>query len=173
MGGKVLDAGDIIATLEGWTVIGYGKSQVPMFNRLPFERKRDFHKKSRETHRGMEALDEALSELSLRCRAEDAAKAAYLLCAPDREMNADIIKELGEYLRELTQDGMIRSGDYPREKSEISVTLTLSQLSEVDRVRDFYNKSAELIPVFKKRQEMIESSLKDVEEAAKDIPSLL
>jgi cell division GTPase FtsZ len=173
IGGKVLDAGDIIATLEGWTVIGHGKSQVPMFRRLPFEKTRDFHQKSRETHRGMEAMDQALSELSLRCRPEDAGKAVYLLCAPHREMNADIVKELGGYLRELTQDGMIRSGDYPREKSEVSVTLIFSQLSDVDRVKEFYNRSAELIPLFQQRQGLVEDSLKEIEDAGKDIPSLL
>jgi len=172
IGVKTLDAGDIIQTLSGWTVIGYGKSELPMIT-SPFIKRNSFREKSKETHKGMQAMDAAISELSLKCNPQDANKALYLLTAPAKETNMDLVKELGDYLRELAPKAVIRSGDYPRRRGMLDVTVIMSELDTVEKVMNYYNKSAELIPATKERQEEIKGKLKDIEEAAKDIPSLL
>jgi len=172
IGAKTLDAGDIIQTLTGWTAIGYGKAQVPMFN-LPLPRKSDFRSKSAEIHKGIQAMDEALSELSINCNPVDSSRALYLLSAPSKEMNMALVKELGDYLRGLAPKATIRNGDYPREKTIVEITLILSGLSNIEKVREYYTKSTSLIPEFKKREEETESKLRSMEEAGKDIPSLL
>lgn len=172
IGAKILDAGDIIQTVTGWTVIGYGKSQVPLF-RMPGMRKTDFRSKSTETHKGIQAMDEAISELSLRCNPMDSERALYLLSAPAKEMNMDLVKELGDYLRSIAQGATIRSGDYPREKGALDVTVLLSGLSDVEKVREYYSRSTAFIPEYRKRQKEVEEKLRDIEDAAKDIPSLL
>ena len=64
IGAKILDAGDIIQTLVGWTTLGYGRSQTSMFKSL-FGRGRDFRNKASETQKGVQALDEAVSGLSI------------------------------------------------------------------------------------------------------------
>ena len=172
IGARMLDAGDIIQTLVGWTVIGYGKSSLPLI-RLPFERTRNFRAKSTETHKGIQAMDEAISELSMNCNPKDAARALYLLSAPGKEMNMDLIKELGDYLRDLAPEAVIRNGDYPRERGVLDVALVLSELKAVDKVKEYYNKSAGFISVIKERQEEIKGKLREIEDASKDIPSLL
>jgi len=172
IGAKVLDAGDIIQTLVGWTVIGYGKSHLPLI-RLPFERTRNFRKKSTETHKGIQAMDEALSELSLKCNPADAGRALYLLSAPAKEMNMDLVKELGDYLKDLTPDAIIRSGDYPRERGVVDVTVMLSELNDVAKVRQYYSESARFLHEVKEKQAQAESKLKTIEEAGKDIPTLI
>ena len=172
IGAKVVDAGDIMQTLTGWTVIGHGKSEVSSI-RLPFFQTRNFRKKSSETHKGIQAMDEALSELSLQCNPMDAGRAMYLLAAPHKEMKLEIVKELGDYIRDLAPNAIIRNGDYPREGSTMDVTLILSQLSDVEKVRHYYYKSTDLIPEYKRRQKEVETKLKGIDEAAKDIPSLL
>lgn len=172
IGARMLDAGDIIQTLVGWTVIGYGKSSLPLI-RLPFERTRNFRAKSTETHKGIQAMDEAISELSMNCSPKDAARALYLLSAPAKEMNMDLIKELGDYLRDLAPEAVIRNGDYPRERGVLDVALVLSELKAVDKVKEYYNKSAGFISVIKERQEEIKGKLREIEDASKDIPSLL
>ena len=169
---RVLDAGDIIQTITGWSVIGYGKSDLPLI-RFPRERSRDFRKKGNETLKGIQAMDEAISELSLKCNPKDSKRALYLISAPSKEMNMDLIKALGDYMRDLAPEALIRNGDYPRERGVLDVTVILSELSDVEKVRDYYAKSTELIPEFKKRQEETEVKLKVIEDAAKDIPSLL
>jgi len=172
IGVRLLDAGDIIQTVAGWTVIGYGKSQLPLI-KLPFEGTRNFRKKSTEIHRGLQAMDEAISELSLKCSPMDASRALYLLSAPAKEMNMELIKDLGDYLRDVASEAIIRNGDYPRQRGILDVTVILSELSDVEKVRNYYTESASFIPEVKKRQRRVENKLSKIDEAAKDIPSLL
>jgi len=172
IGAKTLDAGDIIQTLTRWTVIGYGKSQVPLLN-LPLPRKSDFRSKSTEIYKGIQAMDEAMSELSITCNPIDAGRALYLLSAPSKEMNMDLVKELGDYLKSIAPKATIRNGDYPRGKGIVEVTLILSELSDVEKVREYYRKSTSLIPEFERRREETEDKLRTMEEIGKDIPSLL
>lgn len=172
IGAKTLDAGDIIQTLVGWTVIGYGKTPLPMF-RLPFAKSRHFRDKSTETHIGIQAMDEAISELSIKCNPADAGRALYLISAPPKEMNMDLIKQLGDYLRDMAGQAVIRSGDYPREKGLLDVTVVLSELNSVEKVKAYYEKAATVIPAVKTRQAAVEEKLREIEAASKDIPSLL
>jgi cell division GTPase FtsZ len=172
IGAKLLDAGDIIQTVVGWTVIGYGKTQAPIF-KLPIELRSDFRKKGQEIQKGIQAMDEAISELSLKCNPADSRRALYLVSGPAKEMNMDMVKEIGDYMRDIAPEAIIRNGDYPRERGIVDVTVLLSELSDVDKVRDYYLKSTDLIPEFKKRQEETEDKLRALEEVSKDIPSLL
>ena len=172
IGAKLLDAGDIMQTVVGWTVIGYGTSGLPLI-RFPGERTRDFRKKGTETQKGIQTMDAAISELSLKCDPADSRRALYLISAPSREMNVDLIKELGDYLRGIAPQAVIRNGDYPREKGSLDVTVLLSELSDVEKVRYYYTRSTSLIPEVKKRQEETDKRLKEIEDSSKDIPSLL
>ena len=172
IGAKLLDAGDIMQTIVGWTVIGYGNSQIPLL-RFPGERSRDFIKKGTETQKAIQAMDAAISELSLNCKPEDARRALFLLSAPSREMNVDMVKELGDYMRNLTPLATIRNGDYPRQRGVLDVSVILSELSDVEKIRGYYTKSASLIPVMKRRQQETVVKIQEIEESAKDIPSLL
>jgi cell division GTPase FtsZ len=171
IGAKLLDAGDIIQTVVGWTVIGYGKTTAPLF-KLP-ELRSDFRKKGAEIQKGIQAMDEAISELSLKCNPADSRRALYLVSGPAKEMNMDMVKEIGDYMRDIAPEAIIRNGDYPRERGVVDVTVLLSELSEVEKVRDYYIRSTDLIPEFKKRQEETEDKLKALEDVSKDIPSLL
>ncbi|MFC1907866.1 tubulin/FtsZ family protein [Chloroflexota bacterium] len=172
IGSKILDAGDIMQTLAGWSALGYGKSPLKLIG-LPFEQVHNFRKKSAEIHKGLQAMDEAVSQLSLKCNPKDAGRALYLLSAPAKEMNMDLIKELGDYLNDITSGAIIRNGDYPRERGLLDVTVILSELKDVEKVREYYTRSTEFISEMKRRQEETDTKLKEVETASKDIPSLL
>ena len=138
----MVDAGDIIQTLGGWTTIGYGKSQLSLWMN-PLERKRNFGKKGAETHVALQAMDEALCELSVDIRPADVGSAVYVLSAPAKEMSMDAVKETGDYLKQLAPNAQIRGGDYPREKGELSITIILSRICDVDRVKEYYPKLKE------------------------------
>jgi tubulin-like protein CetZ len=172
IGAKTLDAGDIMATISGWSVIGYGESDVSRI-RLPFEQNKNFIRKSTETHKGIQAMDSAIGDLSIACNPADAGKALYLLSAPVKEMNMDLVKELGDYVRDLCPQATIRSGDYPREKGLLDITLILSELKNVEKVKKYFERSVRYIPEVKKRHEEAASKLGELEDAAKDVPSLL
>jgi len=171
IGVKVLDAGDIIGTLAGWTVLGYGVSQLPVI-RLPFARRHNFRNKNTETHKGIGAMDQAISNLSLKCNPEDSASALYLLSAPTEEMTMGLVKELTDYLGEVAPEAVIRYGDYPRRESTLKVTLILSRLSAVGEVKEYYDKMPSVIQKQEWRQEGNEAKLRELMDASTPVPSL-
>jgi cell division GTPase FtsZ len=172
IGAKVLDAGDIIQTLCGWSAIGYGDIKLPLIT-FPTDWSRNFRKRSTKTHKGLEAMDQALSELSIECNPQDAHRALFLLSAPSNEMNLELVKELTDYLKNFAPQAIVRNGDYPREKGLLDVTVILSELCDVAKVRDYYMKSASLVGEMKKRQKVQASKSALTEEAGKDVPTLL
>jgi cell division GTPase FtsZ len=172
IGAKILDAGDIIQTLTGWTVIGYGKTPIPRFSFL-FPRVRDFRDKVTETHRGIRALQGALGDLSLKVGSNDAKRALYLICAPAREMNMDLIRHLGSSMKDIANDAIIRSGDYPRGWGSVNVTVILSDLVNVAKVMTYFTKTINYIRIAKAKWEGTDYDHKSLENIFKDIPSLL
>jgi tubulin-like protein CetZ len=171
IGSKLLDAGDIIQTVTGWTAIGYGKTVQPVFKMPEFGN--DYRKKGMETQKGIRAMDEAISELSMRCNPAEARRGLYLVSGPPKDMNIDMIKEIGDYMRDIAPEAVIRNGDYPRDSGVVDVTILFSEFSDVEKVRNYYIRSSDLIPEFKRRQEVTEDKLRSLEDASKDIPSLL
>jgi len=170
IGSKILDAGDIINTLAGWTVIGHGKADLPGF-RFSFGARTDFTDKVGETHKGMKALDAASAELSLKCNARDARRALYFISGPPKEISMELMKEISSYVKRLAPEAIIRSGDYPREKSNVNITLILSELVHVNKVMDYFNRVILYLDA-KNRRRGIAYEQADIEDAFKDIPSL-
>ncbi|HUT68061.1 MAG TPA: tubulin/FtsZ family protein [Dehalococcoidales bacterium] len=172
IGAKILDAGDIIQTLVGWTTLGFGRSHSPKFKSL-FSSTRHFREKATETQKGTQALDEAISGLSVKCNPLDSKRALYLVSAPAKDINVDLIKELGTYIKNMAPEAIIRSGDYPREKGTLEVTVILSEMSDVEKIRNYFTKAINLIAELKKRQEGVVSTQRGIDITIKDIPSLL
>jgi len=172
VGARLLDAGDIMQSIAGWSVIGYGQAQLPPF-RLPFRTSNNFRDKSTEIHRGIEAMDAAISELSFKCNPEDASRALFLVTAPSKEMNLTVIKELGEYLKGLTPEAIIRNGDYPRSSSTLDVSVILSELKNVEKIRRYYAETAKIVSTTEERRKQTDAKLRELDESSKDVPSLI
>jgi cell division GTPase FtsZ len=171
IGSKLLDAGDIIQTVVGWSTIGYGKTITPSFQMPKFGD--DFRSKGADIQKGIRAMDEAISELSIKCNPADARRALFLVTGPPKDVNMDMIKQIGDYMRDIAPEAIIRNGDYPRDSGLVDVTILFSELSSIEKVRNYYVRSTNLIPEFKRRQEETESRLKDLDDISRDIPSLL
>ena len=141
IGSKLLDAGDIFQTLGGWTVMGSGRIDRPS---LSFSSLFAGSPGTEDSgiNRGIRAMDEAIGEVSRLCDPSDAARALYLISAPAREINMELIKGLADYLKSTVPNAVIRSGDYPIERTAMEVTVIVSRLGDVPRVRDFYTRSA-------------------------------
>jgi cell division GTPase FtsZ len=172
IGSRVLDAGDIIQTLAGWSVIGYGNEKISRIG-FPFNKNRDFRDKGSETQRGIQSMDQALGELSLKCNPTDARKGLYLLTAPPDTMSMDLIKELSSSLKGMATEAIIRSGDYPRGKGALEATVILSELVNSKKVMNYFTKAISYVSNARRRQGGIEFQHRGLEEAFKDIPSLL
>ena len=168
IGSRILDGGDIIQTLAGWTVIGYSKSQKARVKN-PF----DFRDKMTESQRGAQVMDNALSELSLQCNPKDAGRGLYLLSASPKEMDMNLVRDLGAHLKRIAPEAVIRTGDYPRGDGAVHVTVILSELSGVIKIVNYFTQTIELVTALKKKRQGIEVEHRDLGEAFKDIPSLL
>ena len=174
IGAKILDAGDIIQTLSGWTILGHGQVNLSRFNlpfNLPARIKHDFIDKASEVNKGMQAVDSAVSELSLKCNTADSHKALYLLSGPPREMNMELMKNLGAYIKRIAPEAIIRSGDYPREKNSIQATIILSELIYVGKIMDYFNKVIVYLAAKSKRK-AVSLEQQTLEEALRNIPTL-
>ena len=172
VGARTIDAGDLIASLKGWTAIGMGRTMLPAF-RFPWEiGKKHFRDKALESFRGSLALDATLSDLSITCNSKDAARAMYIIAGQAREMNMDMVKSVSDYIKEIAPNTLIRGGDFPAEKHFIDITLILSELSFVPKVKEFYEKA---IQYGQEHQGQIKETHKRIEalsEIGKDLPNL-
>ncbi len=67
----------------------------------------------------------------------------------------------------------MRNGDYPREKTTVDVSIILSELRTVDKVRQYYEQTNKIVSARKKRQKLVDSRLREIEEVSRDVPSLV
>jgi cell division GTPase FtsZ len=170
IGYKTLDAGDIKQTLTGWTCMGFGRVDVPVFN---FSlSKLGFTTRNSQIAKGIQAMEQALANLSLDCNTADAGRVLFLVSGPAGEMNMEIIKEIGIHLRKIAPKATIRNGDYPREKDVIDVHIIFSALSHLVKIREYYVKSSDLIKEYQRRRENREQDQIEMGDLGKDIPLL-
>jgi len=172
VGARTIDAGDLIACLEGWTTIGIGRTPLPAF-RFPWEiRKKHFRDKAVESFRGSQALDATISDLSITCSPKDAANAVYIIAGPSSEMNMDMVKSISEYIKEIAPSAVIRGGDFPGEKHFIDVTLILSGLSFVPKIKEFYEKAVQYGHEHKEQIEETHKRIQALSELGRELPTL-
>jgi len=172
VGARTIDAGDIIASLEGWTSIGIGRNELPSL-RFPWEiRKRNFREKALESFRGSQALDATISDLSINCRPQDAARALYIIAGPAKELNMDMVKSVSDYIKEIAPDATIRGGDFPGEKHFIDITLVVSQLSFVPKIKELYERATKYAQDNKVQIQETQKRIQTLADFGKDLPNL-
>ena len=175
VGAKTLDSGDIMQSLDGWTAIGLGSAETPGgFHLLRRESSRaNFKEKGDESVRAMQALDAAMGDLSISCSPEDAGRALYLMSGQAEYMSMDITKGLGDYMRELAANAVVRSGDFPKGGNRVDITVMLSQLAHIQKVMDYYDRASAFAAIQKERLKETSERLRDMEEAGRGLPGLI
>lgn len=171
IGTSMADFGNIRETLTGWTAIGCGQSPLP--SRGLFGRWRSFRSKAAERHAGVQAAEAAISQLPVDCQPADAERALYLVTAPAAEMKPEMFQELGGFLKSVSRGAVLRSCDYPRGSGALNVTVLLSGLSSIERVKGYYDIVGGLVRKVKNKQAEAEKKARAMEAAARKIPSLL
>jgi cell division GTPase FtsZ len=176
VGSRVVDAGDIIESLEGWTAIGWGGFDVPL---LPDFRRNKSHfiSKTRETLRGIGAAEKAVNLISVQCSSAEyleAQKGLYLYTAPPKELNQDIIREVEGYLKDIMPEAIIRGGDYPRpEKGAIEATVILSKMSRLQRLEEIFTKGGdERAEREKERLRIHKEKVEELKKLSQQVPDL-
>jgi len=169
VGSKVIDAGDIKESLGGITAIGRGEIGLSAFYRW---RREHFRKEVKERGSVGGALRQAENNLSLNADLDNARKILALFTAPKDIITLGIVEEVYSFLQDRAPRAVVRMGDYPRRKREISMTLIASELTEVPRVERLYRHAGKLV---KKQEEINRKAakrMKKLQEAGKNLPSL-
>ena len=169
VGSKVVDAGDIKQSLEGVSAIGRGEISLSTFYRL---RKDQFREGVKEAFSVAGALGQAVNNLSLGLKIEDARKILLLLCAPKDVISLSVLEECSTFLREKSPESAIRIGDYPRRGTQTSVTLVVSKLTKVTRMEDLYLRAEESFEKQKVIDIEAERKIEQLHEASKRLPVL-
>ena len=173
VGTRTVDGGDIIASLSGWTAFGVGRTELPTL-RFPWEiRKKNFREKALESFRGTQALDATLSDLSVACNPSDAGRVMYVIAGPAKELNMDMVKSVSDYVKELSPTAVIRGGDFPGEKHFIDITMMLSELSFVPKIKEYYETATTWTHSHKGQVEEIKKRIDTLDDVGKELPSLL
>ena len=173
VGSRTVDAGDMIASIEGWTAIGMGRTVLPGF-RFPWEvSKKKFRDKAIESFRGTQAMDATLNDLSIACDPKDAGKALYIIAGPGKELNMDMVKNVSDYIKELSPNAIIRGGDFPGEKHFIDVALMFSQFSFIPKVKELYEQATAYAEEYKVQLKETRERIEELSLVGKDLPSLL
>jgi cell division GTPase FtsZ len=142
-GARSLGIGDVLQTITGLTAIGIGKSDFPMARNL-WKTMPNFQEKGADTQKAMEAMNLALAHLSIDFKLEDAYKALYLLSIPSQGANLDMVKVLGNHLMEITNNALIRGGDFYGARDHAMVTLIFSDLTFIESVKTYYDKAVNI-----------------------------
>jgi len=72
----------------------------------------------------------------------------------------------------LAPKATIRNGDYPREKDVIDVHIIFSGLTHLEKIREYYVKSSNLIREYQRRRENREKDQREMGELGREIPVL-
>ncbi|MFQ6095920.1 MAG: cell division protein, partial [Candidatus Bathyarchaeia archaeon] len=143
IGVKVVDAGDIINTLGGFSVVGYAERRVEKGFSL-------FNKSN-----SMERLDTSTlcysiiksaaspENLTAKCDIRDAEKGLTLVSGPPKHLDREGIEMGRRYLEDAVWGAEVRGGDYPlpRSKNMVGVVL-LSGIVGIPRVKEILEEGA-------------------------------
>jgi hypothetical protein len=89
-----------------------------------------------------------------------------------KELNMDMVKSISDYVKTMSPNALIRGGDFPGEKYFIDLTLILSQLSFVPKIKQYYEKATEYAHEHKGQIEETRRRVDALTELGKELPKL-
>jgi len=147
IGTKVMDAGDIMQSLEGFTNIGKGQVNLPVFRFF----KDGYQEAGNAQSSIIGALGLAEANSSLGIKLEDARRILVLVSAPREAISVNVMESISNFLQSKSPSSVIRIGDYPRRANEVVVSLIASGLTQVPGLEALLLHAEEL---FKKKEEI-------------------
>lgn len=144
VGARTLGIGDMLQTLKGWTAIGIGSTEFPVAVKSFWKTLSNFREKGEETQKALEAMGQALGNLSIDLNLPDAHKAMYLLSVPAEGANVNMVKVVSNRLLDLTNHAEIRGGDFYGVRNCIQVTLVMSDIAYIETIKNYYDQAISL-----------------------------
>lgn len=170
IGSKVIDAGDIMQSLNGVSTIGKGGVELSFFYKW---HKENFREGVKERDSAAGALREAESNLGLAVDLKDARRILALVSAPKDVLSVTILDEISGYLQERAPKAVVRIGDSPRRDRLVSVSLVVSELTNVARVENLNLLAENLFARQKEIEQETKERVNKLMESGKNIPTLV
>jgi len=170
IGSKVIDAGDIMQSLHGISTIGRGEISLSTFHRW---KKEDYREAAKASNSLVGAYNQALNNLSLRIKMEDARTILAMVCAPKDVITMSAMAEISNSLQERSLQAVVRIGDYPRRGKEVSVSIVLSNVTASDRMANFFVRAEHLIKKQKSVEKESEDRIKKLYDLGSELPTLV
>lgn len=170
IGSKVIDAGDIIQSLNGITTIGRGGIELPLFYKF---HKDSFTEGTKERNCAAGALRQAENNLGLAIDLKDARRFLALVSAPRDVLSVTMLDEISGYLQQRAPKAIVRIGDYPRRDREVSVTIVASELTSAVKVESMNLLAQELFEKEKQIEQETKQEVNKMMDTARNIPTLV
>ncbi len=169
IGSKVIDAGDIMQSLNGITTIGRGGVELPMFYKFHGG---SFNEGAKERNSAAGALRQAENNLGLSIELKDARRFLALVSAPRDVLSVSMLDEIAGYLQQKSPKAVVRIGDYPRRDREVSVTIIASELTRVSKLESMNLLAQELFEKEKQIEQETKEEVNKMMDTAKNLPTL-
>lgn len=143
IGVKVVDASDIIKTLNGLTVMGYSEVETAekfvLFNR---KKNQIVEELDLATKCYFAVRNATIGRLTAECDVGDVGKALMVVSGRKEELNRDGIERARGWLDSVIGGHEVRAGDYPvTRSSKITGVVLLSNIGELPRVKSLIEKA--------------------------------
>jgi len=169
IGSKVIDAGDIVQSLQGISTIGRGEIALSTFHRW---NKEDYREATKASSSLVGAYNQALNNLSLRINTEDARTMLAIVSSPKDVITMSALAEISNSLQSRSPKAVIRIGDYPRRDKEVSVSVVFSTITASDRMENLFVRAEDLIKRKKALEDETDNKIRKLYDLGAEIPIL-
>ncbi|GAI33272.1 unnamed protein product, partial [marine sediment metagenome] len=138
VGIKVVDASDIMATLDGFSVLGWSEVRVP--RRFPFRKRTSIDRLDTTTRCEMAVIN-ASSRLTAQCDMKSVGNVLSLLVGPSKELPRSGIERSRRWIAKAMPNARLRAGDLPMRwtgrlaRKGVMGILMLSKIRNLPRVK--------------------------------------
>jgi tubulin-like protein CetZ len=165
--GNPLTISDLIATLDGWSAIGYAET-----NAAPLSLRRDdLLRREVSTEQAVHLMNAALAEMSLTVRPADAYNALFLVSGSPRELGSNVDEIMEAYMKQASPKARIKGGEYAHDKA-LEVAVILSNFGETADLKRYREKAKNMAEEREFRGQTRADREALMEDLGRDIPDL-
>ena len=172
IGVKVVDAGDIINTFGGFSVLGYAEKEVKVEKSFTlFNRSNSMGRLDTSTL-CYSIIKNATNpgSLTAKCDIRDAEKALMLVSGPPESLDREGIERARGYLEDAVWGTEVRGGDYPLPRSKsIAGVVVLSGITNVPRVKEILEEGAGIQEELDKKSRRRKDDISDFKKKLKPL----
>ena len=84
----------------------------------------------------------------------------------------DMVKGVSDYISEIAPGAIVRGGDFPGERHFVDITLILSQLSFVPKIKEFYERATQYGEEHRDQIQETRNKIDALSDLGRELPTL-